>query len=55
MLPKADEDRVHYDGAVKQLLPRIAGNGHLPEDAEGFHHALHRDVSALEKFTVRLS
>lgn len=55
MLSKGDKDGVHHDGAVEQVFGRVAGNGHLPADAEGFHHALHRDISALEKFTVCLS
>lgn len=55
MLPEVYKYRVNDDGAVDQLFCCAAGNCNLSKDAEGLHQALHRNVSALQKFTVSVS
>lgn len=54
VLPKVDKHGVQDHSTIQQLLPSTAGKCHLPTDAKGFHHTLHRDVSAFQKFTIHL-
>lgn len=54
MLPEVDKHGVHDHGAVEHPLHSVIGERDLPRDAEGVHHSLHRDVSALQKPAVHL-